>query len=247
MRRRPPPPAPTHRGTGARLNGVERMNKRRCGRDPISFLSLRRPFLDMVYSALDCNHDDYHALFVLCLLYAVSHSRGWPLSLSLCQSLCLSLSLGLSASLSLSVYLSLYLCLSLSLSISLFPSVCLSLSLSLCQSLSLSLSHFLFPFVHFAWSRLPWQRLRPQLHFLSSFSRLESCFFFFVHRTVNVLLCISLNEFKYSRSCSRVTRIHLSITMMKTSRRRKDLQCSGFSVRSVLELVCPKFRDPHEL
>uniref|UniRef100_A0A8C2X2K8 C-type lectin domain containing 16A n=1 Tax=Cyclopterus lumpus TaxID=8103 RepID=A0A8C2X2K8_CYCLU len=35
-----------------------------------------RPFLDMVYSALDCNHDDYHALFVLCLLYAVSHSRG---------------------------------------------------------------------------------------------------------------------------------------------------------------------------
>ncbi|XP_056263893.1 protein CLEC16A [Pseudoliparis swirei] len=36
----------------------------------------QRPFLDMVYSALDCNHDDYHALFVLCLLYAVSHSRG---------------------------------------------------------------------------------------------------------------------------------------------------------------------------
>uniref|UniRef100_A0A8C6K7M7 C-type lectin domain containing 16A n=1 Tax=Nothobranchius furzeri TaxID=105023 RepID=A0A8C6K7M7_NOTFU len=35
-----------------------------------------RPFLDMVYSALDCTSDDYHALFVLCLLYAVSHSRG---------------------------------------------------------------------------------------------------------------------------------------------------------------------------
>ncbi|KAK5914316.1 hypothetical protein CgunFtcFv8_008767 [Champsocephalus gunnari] len=35
-----------------------------------------RPFLDMVYSALDCTTDDYHALFVLCLLYAVSHSRG---------------------------------------------------------------------------------------------------------------------------------------------------------------------------
>ncbi|CAL8305414.1 unnamed protein product [Merluccius merluccius] len=35
-----------------------------------------RPFLDMVYSALDCTHDDYHALFVLCLLYAVSHSQG---------------------------------------------------------------------------------------------------------------------------------------------------------------------------
>ncbi|KAF3700367.1 Protein CLEC16A [Channa argus] len=35
-----------------------------------------RPFLDMVYSALDCANDDYHALFVLCLLYAVSHSKG---------------------------------------------------------------------------------------------------------------------------------------------------------------------------
>ncbi|XP_055366602.1 protein CLEC16A isoform X2 [Betta splendens] len=35
-----------------------------------------RPFLDMVYSALDCSNDDYHALFVLCLLYAVSHSQG---------------------------------------------------------------------------------------------------------------------------------------------------------------------------
>lgn len=36
----------------------------------------KRPFLDMVYSALDCSEDDYHALFVLCLLYAVSHSKG---------------------------------------------------------------------------------------------------------------------------------------------------------------------------
>lgn len=35
-----------------------------------------RPFLDMVYCALDCTDDDYHALFVLCLLYAVSHSKG---------------------------------------------------------------------------------------------------------------------------------------------------------------------------
>lgn len=31
----------------------------------------------MVYSALDCTTDDYHALFVLCLLYAVSHSKGF--------------------------------------------------------------------------------------------------------------------------------------------------------------------------
>ncbi|XP_046894717.1 protein CLEC16A isoform X4 [Hypomesus transpacificus] len=40
-----------------------------------------RPFLDMVYSALDCTTDDYHALFVLCLLYAVSHSKGINLDL----------------------------------------------------------------------------------------------------------------------------------------------------------------------
>uniref|UniRef100_A0A3Q3B5B0 C-type lectin domain containing 16A n=1 Tax=Kryptolebias marmoratus TaxID=37003 RepID=A0A3Q3B5B0_KRYMA len=42
----------------------------------VTFYFLHRPFLDMVYNALDCNNDDYHALFVLCLLYAVSHSKG---------------------------------------------------------------------------------------------------------------------------------------------------------------------------
>ncbi|KAK1799096.1 hypothetical protein P4O66_007361, partial [Electrophorus voltai] len=35
-----------------------------------------RPFLDMVYNALDCEMEDYHALFVLCLLFAMSHSKG---------------------------------------------------------------------------------------------------------------------------------------------------------------------------
>lgn len=35
-----------------------------------------RPFLDMFYNSLDCDTDDYQALFVLCLLYAVSHSKG---------------------------------------------------------------------------------------------------------------------------------------------------------------------------
>lgn len=35
-----------------------------------------RPFLDMFYNALDCDTEDYQALFVLCLLYAVSHSKG---------------------------------------------------------------------------------------------------------------------------------------------------------------------------
>ncbi|VTJ74456.1 Hypothetical predicted protein [Marmota monax] len=35
-----------------------------------------RPFLDMVFHALDSPDDDYHALFVLCLLYAMSHNKG---------------------------------------------------------------------------------------------------------------------------------------------------------------------------
>uniref|UniRef100_A0A672S048 C-type lectin domain containing 16A n=1 Tax=Sinocyclocheilus grahami TaxID=75366 RepID=A0A672S048_SINGR len=35
-----------------------------------------RPFLDMLYNALDCDTEDYQALFVLCLVYAVSHSKG---------------------------------------------------------------------------------------------------------------------------------------------------------------------------
>lgn len=40
------------------------------------FLLFPRPFLDMVYHALDSPDDDYHALFVLCLLYAMSHNKG---------------------------------------------------------------------------------------------------------------------------------------------------------------------------
>ena len=32
----------------------------------------------MVYHALDSPDDDYHALFVLCLLYAMSHNKGKP-------------------------------------------------------------------------------------------------------------------------------------------------------------------------
>ncbi|XP_016338130.1 protein CLEC16A-like isoform X3 [Sinocyclocheilus anshuiensis] len=40
-----------------------------------------RPFLDMLYNALDCDTEDYQALFVLCLLYAMSHSKGINLEL----------------------------------------------------------------------------------------------------------------------------------------------------------------------
>ncbi|KAM4698360.1 protein CLEC16A isoform 2-T2 [Rhinophrynus dorsalis] len=35
-----------------------------------------RIFLDMVYSTLECAEEDYYALFVLCLLYAMSHNKG---------------------------------------------------------------------------------------------------------------------------------------------------------------------------
>ncbi|XP_002939229.2 protein CLEC16A isoform X2 [Xenopus tropicalis] len=35
-----------------------------------------RPFLDMVYSTLECTEDDYYTLFVLCLLYAMTHNTG---------------------------------------------------------------------------------------------------------------------------------------------------------------------------
>ncbi|XP_055507741.1 protein CLEC16A isoform X6 [Leucoraja erinacea] len=36
----------------------------------------RRPFLDLVYKALECFEEDYYALFVLCLLFAISHNTG---------------------------------------------------------------------------------------------------------------------------------------------------------------------------
>ncbi|KAM8927684.1 protein CLEC16A [Pelodytes ibericus] len=35
-----------------------------------------RPFLDMVYGTLECTEEDYYTLFVLCLLYAMSHNTG---------------------------------------------------------------------------------------------------------------------------------------------------------------------------
>ncbi|XP_058013670.1 protein CLEC16A isoform X2 [Ahaetulla prasina] len=38
--------------------------------------SWNRPFLEMVYNALECADFDYYALFVLCLLYAMSHNKG---------------------------------------------------------------------------------------------------------------------------------------------------------------------------
>ncbi|XP_069066266.1 protein CLEC16A isoform X2 [Pleurodeles waltl] len=42
----------------------------------VNELNLSRPFLDMVYNALECTEEDYYALFVLCLLYAMSNNKG---------------------------------------------------------------------------------------------------------------------------------------------------------------------------
>ncbi|XP_078274340.1 protein CLEC16A isoform X2 [Rhinoraja longicauda] len=36
----------------------------------------RRPFLELLYKALECFEEDYYALFVLCLLFAISHNKG---------------------------------------------------------------------------------------------------------------------------------------------------------------------------
>nr|XP_020664066.1 protein CLEC16A isoform X5 [Pogona vitticeps] len=45
-----------------------------------------RPFLEMVYNALECAESDYYALFVLCLLYAMLHNKGIePLTLERIQ------------------------------------------------------------------------------------------------------------------------------------------------------------------
>uniref|UniRef100_A0A8C4IVU1 C-type lectin domain containing 16A n=1 Tax=Dicentrarchus labrax TaxID=13489 RepID=A0A8C4IVU1_DICLA len=78
------PPAHTHRGAGT-FSHISEHGKLLDCQNVCTFyyyiiyyyyiFSLCRPFLDMVYSALDCTTDDYHALFVLCLLYAVSHSK----------------------------------------------------------------------------------------------------------------------------------------------------------------------------
>jgi len=35
-----------------------------------------RPFLDNIFSALNCTDNDYNALFALCLIYAMLHNRG---------------------------------------------------------------------------------------------------------------------------------------------------------------------------
>ncbi|KAG9477103.1 hypothetical protein GDO78_002479 [Eleutherodactylus coqui] len=41
-----------------------------------------RPFLDMVYSTLECTDDDYYTLFVLCLLYAMSRNTDGKIRLA---------------------------------------------------------------------------------------------------------------------------------------------------------------------
>lgn len=41
----------------------------------------------MVYNALECVEEDYYALFMLCLLYAMSHNKGKSFLASVCGSI----------------------------------------------------------------------------------------------------------------------------------------------------------------
>ncbi|XP_040214472.1 protein CLEC16A isoform X6 [Rana temporaria] len=51
--------------------------------------SQNRPFLDMVYSTLECSEDDYYTLFVLCLLYAMSHNIDGKVRLATLELACI--------------------------------------------------------------------------------------------------------------------------------------------------------------
>lgn len=37
---------------------------------------LFRPFLEAIFSSLDCNENDHAALFALCVLYALGYNPG---------------------------------------------------------------------------------------------------------------------------------------------------------------------------
>ncbi|XP_039256461.2 protein CLEC16A-like isoform X1 [Styela clava] len=50
-----------------------------------SGISTNRPFLDTIYSALNCQGDDYKALLALCLLYAMLHNKVCGILFSTCS------------------------------------------------------------------------------------------------------------------------------------------------------------------
>ncbi|KAF7266633.1 hypothetical protein GWI33_020130 [Rhynchophorus ferrugineus] len=50
--------------------------KEKMAKGPVDQIGGEKPFLETVYSALDCSENDYAALFALSLLYAMANNRG---------------------------------------------------------------------------------------------------------------------------------------------------------------------------
>lgn len=50
--------------------------KEKMAKNPSENVATEKPFLETVFSALDCSENDYAALFALCLLYAMANNQG---------------------------------------------------------------------------------------------------------------------------------------------------------------------------
>lgn len=75
MSRKPPPEFPLPLPPPYPLTGGFR-GCTVCRRNSMTCRCVRRPFLDTIYSALNCKDNDYNALLSLCLLYAMLHNKG---------------------------------------------------------------------------------------------------------------------------------------------------------------------------
>lgn len=51
-------------------------DEEKLAKNPCDSVATEKPFLETVYSALDCSENDYAALFALCLLYAMANNKG---------------------------------------------------------------------------------------------------------------------------------------------------------------------------
>ncbi|XP_048519708.1 protein CLEC16A homolog isoform X2 [Dendroctonus ponderosae] len=58
------------------LRNITDEEKEKLAKNPCDSVVTEKPFLETVYSALDCSENDYAALFALCLLYAMANNKG---------------------------------------------------------------------------------------------------------------------------------------------------------------------------
>ncbi|KAL1494178.1 hypothetical protein ABEB36_009819 [Hypothenemus hampei] len=58
------------------LRNITDEEKEKLAKNPSDNVTAEKPFLETVYSALDCTENDYAALFALCLLYAMASNKG---------------------------------------------------------------------------------------------------------------------------------------------------------------------------